>query len=117
VTVALHLGAALFSLGLGLTVLFLRKGTALHKALGRAWAGLMAAAALSSFWITSNGTFSWIHLLSVWVLVALACAIYFIRRGNVSAHRKFMIGTYLGLIGAGAGALAPGRTLHFFFFT
>ena len=116
-TIALHLAAAVASLILGLAVVFLRKGTPLHKALGRAWAGLMAAAALSSFWITSNGTFSWIHLLSVWVLVALACAIFFIRRGNVAAHRRFMIGTYLGLIGAGAGALAPGRTLHFFFFT
>jgi uncharacterized membrane protein len=117
VTIALHLGAAVASLLLGLTVVFLRKGTPLHKALGRTWAGLMALAAISSFWITRNGTFSWIHLLSAWVLVSLACAIYFIRRGNVSAHRKFMIGTYLGLIGAGAGALAPGRTLHFFFFT
>ena len=116
-TIALHLAAALASLALGLAVIFLRKGTPLHKALGRSWAGLMALAAVSSFWITRGGSFSWIHLLSVWVLIALGCAVYFIRRGNIAAHRKFMIGTYLGLIGAGAGALAPGRALHFFFFT
>ena len=115
-TIALHLAAALLALGLGLVTLLLRKGTPLHKGLGRAWALLMAVAAASSFWITRNGAFSWIHLLSVWVLISLACAIWFIRRGNVRAHQGFMVGTYLGLLGAGAGALAPGRTLHLFFF-
>ncbi len=114
--IALHLGAALLALGLGLATLWLRKGTPLHKALGRTWAALMALAAVSSFWITRDGTFSWIHLLSAWVLVSLTCAIWHIRRGNVRAHQGFMVGTYLGLLGAGAGALAPGRALHFFFF-
>jgi uncharacterized membrane protein len=32
----------------------------------------------------------------------LAAAIYFIRRGNVRAHRGFMVGTFAGLVGAGA---------------
>jgi uncharacterized membrane protein len=76
----------------------------------------MLLTALSSFWITRDGQWSWIHLLSAWTLVSLASAIYAIRRGNLRAHRGFMVGTYLGLLGAGAGALAPGRTLHFFFF-
>lgn len=114
--VALHLAAAVAALLLGAAVLFLRKGTALHKLAGRTWAALMMVSALSSFWITRNGSLSWIHLLSAWVLVALAFAVYFIRRGNVRAHRGFMLGTYLGLVGAGLGALAPGRTLHLFFF-
>ena len=115
--VALHLAAAIAALALGIAVLALRKGTWAHKALGRAWGALMLVVAISSFWITRDGAFSWIHLLSVWVLVSLACALYFIRRGNVRAHRGFMVGVYLGLVGAGLGALAPGRTLHFFFFT
>jgi uncharacterized membrane protein len=115
--IALHLSAALAALGLGIAVLFLRKGTAVHKALGRSWGALMLVVAISSFWITRNGAFSWIHLLSVWVLLSLACAVFFIRRGNVRAHQGFMVGTYLGLVGAGLGALAPGRALHFFFFT
>lgn len=114
--VALHLGAAIAALLLGAAVLFLQKGTALHKACGRAWAALMLGTAISSFWITRNGSFSWIHLLSVWVLVSLSLAVLFIRRGNVRAHRGFMVGTYLGLAGAGIGALAPGRTLYVFFF-
>jgi uncharacterized membrane protein len=114
--IALHLSTALAALLVGAVVLSMRKGTALHRGLGRAWGALMLLTALSSFWITRDGQWSWIHLLSAWTLVSLASAIYAIRRGNLRAHRGFMVGTYLGLLGAGAGALAPGRTLHFFFF-
>jgi uncharacterized membrane protein len=115
--IPLHLSAAVAALVLGLALLPLRKGTRLHRSLGRTWGALMLVTAISSFWITRDGTFSWIHLLSAWVLIALALGVYFIRRGNVRAHKAFMVGTYLGLCGAGLGALAPGRVLHFFFFT
>ena len=47
--------------------------------------------------IRKGAGFSVIHLLSVWVLVALAAAIWHIRRGNVRAHKRFMVGTLLGL--------------------
>lgn len=118
-TLALHLAAALGALALGAAILARRKGTPSHKALGRIWVALMAFVALSSFWIfeiRKGAGPSWIHLLSVWTLVSLACALYFIRRGHVRAHRGFMIGTFLGLAGAGLGALAPGRALYRFFF-
>jgi len=117
--IVLHITFALAALALGSVVLVRRKGTASHKMLGRVWASLMAAVALSSFWIfeiRQGAGPSVIHLLSVWTLISLACAIYFVRRGNVRAHRGFMIGTFLGLAGAGAGALAPGRALYRLFF-
>ena len=110
----LHLGAALLALAIGALNLARVKGTRMHRALGWIWVALMATAAISSFWIFGlrNGAGpSLIHLLSAWTLVALACAIFFIRRGNVRAHRAFMVGTFLGLLGAGLGALAPGRLL------
>ena len=113
--VILHLTAALAALGIGSLVLARRKGTPSHKALGRVWLALMAGVALSSFWIfqiRDGAGPSFIHLLSAWTLISLACAIYFIRRGNVRAHKGFMIGTFLGLAGAGLGALAPGRALY-----
>jgi uncharacterized membrane protein len=110
--ITLHLSAALLALVLGAIVLASPKGTRRHKVLGRAWVGLMMVVAVSSFWIG----FSWIHLLSIWTLISLGCAIWFIRRGNVRAHRGFMIGTFLGLAGAGLGALAPGRMLYVFLF-
>jgi len=114
--IGLHLASAFSALALGAIILVVQKGTPAHRALGRIWVALMLLTALSSFGITRDGSFSWIHLLSIWTLVALGCAVYFVRRGSVRAHRGFMVGTYLGLLGAGLGALAPGRLLHFFFF-
>lgn len=117
--IVLHIAFALAALALGSVVLVRRKGTASHKMLGRIWASLMAAVALSSFWIFEihQGVGpSFVHLLSVWTLISLACAIYFIRRHNVRAHKGFMIGTFLGLAGAGVGALMPGRALYRLFF-
>jgi uncharacterized membrane protein len=112
--IALHLSFALGALAIGAAVLLRPKGTDSHKLLGRAWVGAMLIVAVSSFWIRRDG-FSWIHLLSIWTLISLACAVWFIRRGNVRAHRGFMVGTFLGLAGAGIGALAPGRLLYRFF--
>lgn len=117
--IELHLTAAVLSLALGAAVLARRKSTLSHRWLGRAWAVLMAATALSSFWILEirdGSGFSVIHLLSAWTLAALVLAVRAIRRGNVRAHKAFMVGTFLGLAGAGLGALAPGRTLYLFFF-
>jgi uncharacterized membrane protein len=114
-SIVLHLFAAVAALTLGSALLARRKGTPSHKALGRIWVALMALVAFSSFWIFAirkGAGPSWIHLLSVWTLVSLACALYSIRRGNVAAHRRFMIGTFLGLAGAALGALAPGRALY-----
>jgi uncharacterized membrane protein len=118
--VAIHLAAVAPALLIGVFQLATRKGTRLHKALGWIWALSMAVVAASSFWIVGfhkAGGFSIIHLLSIWTLVSLALAIWFIRRGNVRAHQGFMVGVFLGLLGAGLGALAPGRTLYLFFFT
>jgi uncharacterized membrane protein len=109
---ALHLAAVVPAVAIGVTQLLMTKGTRLHKSLGWIWVLAMAVVAVSSFWIMElrrGAGFSVIHLLSLWVLFALACAIWFIRRGNVRAHKRFMVGVLLGLAGAGLGALAPGR--------
>jgi uncharacterized membrane protein len=112
--IAIHIAAATLALLGGALVLARRKGTLSHKRLGRAWVGAMTVVALSSFCIfeirQGSGP-SFVHLLSIWTLISLSAAIGFIRRGNVRAHKGFMIGTYLGLVGAGLGALAPGRAL------
>ena len=112
--VLVHLATAVLALGIGALNLTRPKGTRAHRVLGWTWVGLMAGAAISSFWIFGlrNGAGpSLVHLLSVWTLVALSCAIVAIRRGKVRMHKAFMIGTFLGLLGAGLGALAPGRLL------
>ena len=118
--IAIHLAAALIALVLGAVQLARRKGTVSHRLLGRIWVVAMVVAAVSSFGIqaiTKGHGFSYIHLLSVWTLIALTVALIAIRRGNWRLHRGFMIGSYLGLLGAGIGAVAfPGRILYVFVF-
>ena len=109
--IAIHLAAALAALLLGGLVLASRKGTPRHRLAGRTWVLLMAATAISSFWIRHNGHFSWIHLLSVWVLFLLVMAVVSIYKGNVRAHRRSITGTYIGLAVAGTFALMPHRLM------
>lgn len=99
---------------IGSVQLSAKKGTRLHRRLGWIWVAAMLIATLSSFWIMElrkGAGFSVIHLLSAWVLIAMTVAIWSIRRGNVRMHKRFMVGTILGLAGAGIGALMPGRFL------
>lgn len=110
----LHLYASLLALGLGAILLLSPKGTMLHRILGSTWVLAMALSALSSFWFGGGvlpliGHFGPIHLLSLWVLVALAVAVVAILKGRVEQHRGWMVGAYLGLVGAFVGSLAPGR--------
>lgn len=114
VAIAIHLAAAVAAFGIGSVVLLQPKGTPMHKAFGRAWVGLVAVAAISSFWILEirqGAGFSFIHALSAWTLFAAAVAVLAIRRGRVRTHAGWMIGTFVGLVAAGAGTLAPGRML------
>jgi uncharacterized membrane protein len=111
---AVHLAAIVPAVVIGVMQLAAPKGTRPHKLLGWIWVLAMAVAALSSFWIMEirkGAGWSVIHLLSVWVLIALSLAIWSIRRGNVRAHKRYMVGTLLGLAGAGIGAVMPGRFL------
>lgn len=111
---AIHLAAVAPAVVIGVAQMFMTKGTRVHKWMGWTWVLAMVVVALSSFWImelSKGAGLSIIHLLSAWVLIALSAAIWHIRRGNVRAHKGFMVGTLLGLAGAGLGALAPGRFL------
>lgn len=117
--IALHTTTALGALLLGIVVLLRPKGTPIHKAMGRVWVALMAATALSSFWILEirdGAGFSPIHVLSIVTLVTLAAAIWSIRRGNVRAHRINMVSAFAGTAIAGAFTLLPGRIIGKFLF-
>lgn len=114
--IQIHATAALAAMLLGGIVLVLRKGTPLHKALGRTYAALMFAVATSALFINEIkliGPFSPIHLFVVLTYVALAMAIWHIRHGRVEQHRAWMISLYFGaLILTGAFTLLPGRRMH-----
>lgn len=107
----LHLSVAAPALLLG-PVQFLRqrKGDAPHRWLGVFWVALMAATAISSFWINEGG-FSWIHLLSVLILVTLFGGVRAIRRGDTAMHERLMRNSFIGLLVAFAFTFLPSRLL------
>jgi uncharacterized membrane protein len=112
-----HLAFVAAALVLSAAVLGAPKGRGPHRALGRAWAGAMAGAAVSGLFIWGHGPwfgFGPLHLLSVLVLVNLAQGRRAIRAGRRRAHALTMLGLMAGGLGvAGAFAvLGEGRLLH-----
>ena len=109
----LHLATVIPAVPLGAWVLWRqRKGDRLHRIAGRLWAVLMLVTAIDSFWIrTLTGTIGPIHIFSVVTLYMVPRAIWHARHGRIDLHLRAMRGTYIGLIVAGAFAMAPGRML------
>ena len=105
----IHLVLAVIALGLGAANLVREKGTPVHRLLGWTWVISMAVVAISTYWIRGlgGGSFSAIHLLSVWTIVSMTIALVSIRRGQVRTHARFMTGAVIAAI----FALAPGRLL------
>lgn len=105
VAVWIHLFAALWGLVFGAVQLLSAKGSRRHRWLGWSWVLAMVVTAVSSFWLSGSlallGPFSVIHLLSVWILVCLVISMLAVRRRRLNTHRDFLVGAYLGLVGAG----------------
>ncbi len=108
-----HIAAAVLSLISGVAVMATPKGTSAHVGIGRIFAAAMLTTAFTSFGITGivPGHFSPIHILSIVTLTTLPWAIYQRRLGNIRSHAIGMSLNFVGLIGAGFFALAPGRIL------
>jgi uncharacterized membrane protein len=115
-SIPMHAFGAMAAFVLGLVQFAAPKGTLPHKTVGWIWVTLMALVAVSSFWIHQLrllGPFSPIHLLSIFVLVMLPLAVWKAHTHQVSAHRRAMIGMFLGaLVIAGVFTLLPGRVMH-----
>jgi uncharacterized membrane protein len=111
-----HAFAALAALLLGIVQLAGPKGTHRHRVLGWGWAALIAWVAISSFWIHTKrefGPFSWIHLLSIYVLLTLPIGLLAARRHRVAQHGWSMAMLFVGgLVIAGGFTLWPGRIMH-----
>lgn len=110
--ILLHTVAALTAIPIGALVFIRPKGNQVHRKLGRAWAALMLAVILTSFFIRGDGQFSWIHLLSIGSLIALAWGVVLARKHNIAGHRRTMFSLYVGgLMVAGLFTLLPSRLL------
>jgi uncharacterized membrane protein len=80
--------------------------------LGRLWGVLMLATALSSFALNGlTGGLSWIHILSIVVVIMIPRAVIQAMHHDIRGHRRTMTLTYLGLVVAGLFTFMPGRLL------
>ncbi len=80
---------------------------------------LMVTICQASFFIQTIYPFGWfnfIHLLSVFTLAMLVQAIRHTRNMRICSHLSEISIYFLALIGAGIGALMPGRLFGSFLF-
>lgn len=107
--IAMHALGATFAAVVGAILLLSpRKGDFAHRRLGLAWMAATYWTALSSFGIRElrPGHFSFIHLLSIWTLISLSVAVWGAVTGRARLHRRWVTGTYAGLVAAGLAAMA-----------
>lgn len=119
--IQLHAATAIAAVVLGAGILWRRKGTALHRALGRLWVALMVVTATAALFINEIGMigpFSPIHLFSLFTYVSLFNGLKAVLVDrDIRRHRAEMQGLYLGaLVLAGAFTLLPGRRMHMVLF-
>ena len=114
--IPLHAIAAMMAIILGGIQFYMKKGGSIHKRLGRIWVGLMLIVSVSSFFIHEIklwGAYSPIHLLSIWTIISLGLAIYFVRVGNIKRHKQVMLALYgFALILTGLFTFMPGRVMY-----
>ena len=115
--IAFHLVTAFAALLIGVFLLSRRKGTDSHRWLGWSWVALMvatsvAAAFIRDYRLPNLWGFTPIHGFVLLVAWQLPRGIWFIRRGNVAAHRQTMQGLFKGAcVIAFVFTLLPGRFL------
>ena len=119
----LHLATVVPAFAIGAFQLIRRKGTPIHKFLGRIYMVLMLATALITLAMPAHvgprflNHFGFIHAFSLLALINVPTAYLAARLGNIKAHRGAMIGLFVGgILIAGAFAFTPGRMLHAWLF-
>jgi uncharacterized membrane protein len=119
----LHLYTVIPCVFIGGFLLVIKKGTGIHKRLGRLYMVLMLFTAIVTLFMPAYvggrvlNHFGWIHLFSFLTIWTVPTAYIAIKKGNIKAHKRKMILLYFGaLIIAGAFTLMPGRYLHEMFF-
>lgn len=115
----LHLATIMVALALTPYILLRPRGTPVHRLLGKVWVTAMTAtAAISLFVRYSNpGHFSFIHILSVFVLVMAPRVWLTARRHNLAGHRGTVRGLVTGaLVIAGYFTLLDTRLLGMWLF-
>ena len=104
-------------------IFFSRKGARRHRLAGYIYLALMTVTSIAVLFVHTimpDGPFygfSPVHLFVPLTLAGVVGALYYARRHNIKAHRKSMLGVYIGgLLIAGSLTLLPGRIMHSVFF-
>lgn len=109
---ATHVVAALVALVIGPVNILRRRRDRTHCVLGYTWAASMYYVCGSSFWIVTDGRYSWLYGLSAFTVVTVSLGILAAVRGNIPGHLMNMVGSYLGLLAAfGFAAGVPSRAI------
>jgi len=114
-----HILTILVSLVLTPVILLSPRGDRRHRVLGQIWAVAMLLTALLSFGIreTNGGRFSFIHILSAWVVIQVPLLWYAARTHKVALHRGSVRGMVTGaLLIAGFFTFPFGRLLGHWLF-
>lgn len=118
-----HLATVVPCIVMGAALFIMKKGTAIHRAMGKVYMILMIFTGLTTLFMPAQvgpqlfNHFGWIHSFSLLTLYSAPKAYLAIRRGNVKSHQYSMIGLYVGgILIAGSFTLVPGRYLHELFF-
>lgn len=117
--IVVHTLCAFAALFVGLGIWRARKGTKTHKLLGRSFVVLMALTAFSAIFIRliNKGSFSFIHLFVPLTFFAIWQAIYYVRKGDITRHKRAVKGMFFGaLLIPGALSFLPGRLMWHVFF-
>lgn len=118
-----HLATILPAFLIGTVVLIMKKGTAIHKLLGRVYMILMLFTGVLTLFMPAKvgtqffGHFGWIHLLCILTIYTVPGAYFAAKRGDIGSHKRKMILLYVGaMLIAGGFTFVPGRYLYEVFF-
>ena len=119
----LHLVTVVPCFFIGGILLIIKKGTTIHKTLGRFYMILMLFTASVTLFMPAEvgptifNHFGFIHSFSFLTIYTVPTAYWAIKNGNIKAHKRKMILLYFGaIIIAGGFTFTPGRYLYTLFF-
>jgi uncharacterized membrane protein len=89
VVVWAHLSTMIVALALTPVMLLRPRGDVLHRRIGWVWVSAMILTAAISLFVFNpdRGRFSYIHILSVWVLIQVPIIAWSARKHNIKRHR------------------------------
>jgi uncharacterized membrane protein len=119
----MHLATVVPSFIIGTVILFIKKGTNIHKKAGRIYMVLMLITAIITLFMQAQvgprlfNHFGWIHSFSFLTIYTVPTAYIAVKKGNIKSHKRKMILLYFGaIIIAGGFTFFPGRYLNELFF-